>query len=241
KHQEDGTFQVGEGDTLPLNQFLTSAIFTDQQQRREKILREFLKKKNIWQDSDQVVMMAWSKPLDLGIKVNPIEKHVGSALLVIPLQLEPTPPGSKVLIPGPLVPYRRILDNLVIAPTFEYRGKAEMHLRFQLPKEVLPLKVEEVRLRARVTAPSRRVTFSGMDGKNLVDLLKVESPLDPINLKISDPKFLQVDEKGGLHFQLSFTGILDGNQNDQVDFQRNQPWQIEYLELEVLGQNVANK
>jgi hypothetical protein len=110
-----------------------------------------------------------------------------------------------------------------------------MHLRFQLPAEVLPLKVERARLVVKINAPSRRVTIAGLTPGDLVDQHQVESPLDPIRLDITEPRWLALDAEGGLHLNLNVSDPVGNRQAKREDTLVRQRWNIEYLELEVTG------
>jgi hypothetical protein len=164
----------------------------------------------------------------------PEARTAGSALLVIPLRLERPAPGARITIPGPLVSCRQIIDTGSIRLTPGATHDSDMHLRFQLPRAVLPFKVEQARLVVKIDAPLRRVTISGRTDGGLVELHHVDSPLDPIHIEIGDERFLHVDEQGGLHINLSVRGEPNGGARPQ-DAQSDGKWTIEYVELEIIG------
>jgi hypothetical protein len=137
-------------------------------------------------------------------------------------------PGTRVTVPGPLVPYRRIRDGLSSPPTLESEQPADMHLRFQVPAAVLPLKVERARLVARVNAPGRRVTLAGRAGEQVAALHAEDSPLEPVSADITEERLLRLDEGGGLNVNLSLGEAPGG-------IAGSQKWTIEYIELEVVG------
>jgi hypothetical protein len=155
---------------------------------------------------------------------------------VIPLLLERPAPGTRVTVPAPLVPYQRILSGGPVRPVLESNQAIAMQLRFQLPAALLPLKVEQARLVAKINAPSRRVTVSGLpaDGKP-VAFPPVESPLDPVAVTITDEPLLRPDEEGGLHLELAVSDTLGGGQAGPKAPQMDEKWTIEYVELEVIG------
>jgi hypothetical protein len=158
----------------------------------------------------------------------------------MPMQLERTTPGVQVTIPGPLVGCRRILEHGPVRVTMESTRSIDMHLRFQLPPSVLPFKVEQARFYTKIDAPSRRVTIASRRGDDLAELHRVESPLDPLRIDLVEERFLQLDEEGGLHLNLSVSDLLDrrGRENDIT--QQDLNWTIEYLELEIRGQTIPN-
>jgi hypothetical protein len=225
----DGTFRAGGPDVLPNGQFVAGALLSDRQQRRQEMYRELLKRPEISPREGRSVLMAWAEPLEMPFALVPDARTTGTALLVIPLRLERPVAGERVTIPAPLVACRRVLEGARTRPTLESDQAADMHLRFQLPPTVLPLRVERARLACKVNAPGRRVTISGRAGEQLVELHRAESPLDPIRVEIVDERLLRPDDEGGLHLNLDISAPLGSGPRG------NEKWTIEYLELEVVG------
>ena len=139
-------------------------------------------------------------------------------------------------VPGPLIPYRRVITEGLVAPTLNAHTGTAMHLRFQLPAEVLPLKVERARLTAKINAPSRRITVAGQVDGGRIEIHRALSPLDPIRLEIDEERLLHLDEEGGLHLHLVISDLLGDVQEGQDSSQKLDEWTIEYLELDVTGQ-----
>jgi hypothetical protein len=226
--QPDGRFRSASADVLPPGLFLADAVLTDEQQRRQEVYREFLRKPR-WDRSDgHPLLMAWAKPIDAGFRIVPDGRLVGTALLVIPLRFTRPEKGSHVTIPAPLVSWQRVLPGGLGKPVLDSTSEADQLLRFQLPFESLPLKVERARLTAKVEAPSRRITIAaGGDGQQVV-LHQVESPLDLVRVDIVDSRLLQLDEQGGL--------VLNVRINDPpLAGGTPQKWRIEYIDLEISG------
>jgi len=232
----DGKFSVQSQDVLPAQQFLASAVLNDQQQRRQELYRALLKRSSADKGQGSPMLLAWARPLDMHFALAPEARAVGSALLVMPLQWEPTPAGAHVHIPGPLIAYRRDLDGVLVRPTFEASQPTDMHLRFQLPAAVLPLTIERTKLLAKIDAPNRAITVSGQaDGKH-VEIHRVASPLDPLRIDIADPRLLHLDADGGLHLHVSISDRLSKEgKGEKGAVPGNEKWTIEYLELEVDG------
>src|SRR5206468_9058629 len=110
---------------------------------------------------------AWARPVELGLDLTPggaggpAFRATGDALLVAPLRLERPAAGERVTVPAALVSCRRVAGRGLVPLPREFNQAADVRLRFQLPAEVLPLRVERVRLLARFEAPGRRLTLSG--------------------------------------------------------------------------------
>jgi hypothetical protein len=227
--QPDGSFRAGSEEALPNDQFLATALLTDRQQKRQEMYREFLKGREAARPEQRHLLLAWAEPIDLGFQLAPPEaRTVGDALLVMPLQLERPEPGARVVVPGPLLSVRRLMDTGPTKPTLWSATATDMHLRFQLPAAVLPLEVEKARLFLKITAPWRRVTVVSTAGGAPVEIQHVESPIDPLRIDIDDPRLLRLDE-GSLHLQLT---IGDAAPNATA---KEKTWTIESLDLEVTG------
>jgi hypothetical protein len=220
---------------LAPGQFLAAAVLSDRQRRRQEVYREFLKRPPGGRSDSRDFLLAWAKPLDMHFTLAPEARTVGDALLVIPVRWERPAPGARISIPGPLVACRRILDGRSVRPSLEGSQGIDMHLRFQLPTEALPLKVEQARLSVKIDAPLRRVSISGQTDGGLVELRHVESPLDPIHVEIGEERYLRLDEHGGLHFHLSVGKENESSGPGSRDAKLNRKWTIDYVELEVVG------
>lgn len=267
----DGTFRAGSGDILPQRHFLAGTLLTDLQQRRQELYRllldpetrEAAKASGASRDhlsltgkaaarhlEGKSVLLAWAKAADTHFDLVPEARHAGSALLVVPMSFERPPPGSRVTIPGPFVAFQRVRNGLPMRLTTEGRQEVDMHLRFQLPPEVLPLAVARARLNFRVDAPSRRVRVSALpDGKEDGERAEVYSglsPLDPVRVEITDPRLLRLDEAGGLHLTLELRnaakpgGKAPAGKKSRpggltVTPAEDEKWTIHYLEVEVAG------
>ncbi|HLJ94998.1 MAG TPA: hypothetical protein VKU02_17615 [Gemmataceae bacterium] len=238
----DGSFRAGPSDVLPKGEFLTEAVLSDRQQKRQAIYRAFLKRSGagLAQGGDNVVL-AWAKALDLPFHLEPEARRVGSALLVVPLQLERSAPGTAVSIPGPFISCQRIVDAGPIRLVMEGKVNMDMHLRFQLPREVLPFKAERARLTLKIDAPSRRVTIAGLQDSQATPLRSVDSPLDPLRLDITDERLLHLDAEGGLHLNVTIGNTFQGKSEAAAPQQVTEKWTIDYLELDVSGRTKSDE
>jgi hypothetical protein len=225
----DGTFRVGAGDALPAGQFLASPLLSDRQQRRQDLYRAFLARRDAQRREAHTVLLAWASPLETHFTLVPDARTVGHALLVVPLRLERPEPDTPVTIPGPLVTCRRVSLGGLIPLTRQSGSAAEMHLRFQVPVEALPLAIDRARLRARIDAPGRRITIAGPPGKP-VELHRLDSPQAPLRVALTDADLLRLDEEGGLHLTLRVSEPLAAGQNGP-----SEKWTIHYIELEIAG------
>jgi hypothetical protein len=231
----DGTFRTGPRDVLPAGEFQTGAVLSDRQQRRRDLYRELLDPAAPARAAP--VLLAWADPTDMPFTLIGDGRKAGYALLAVPLRLERTGPGTKVVLPGPLVPFRQGVTGKRLRLRNPEDLGANFSLRFQLPEVVLPLEVERVQLTVKANAPGRKVSVAarsdGARGK-AVPLHAVESPLDPVRVEITDRRFLRPDAEGALHFDLTVGNLAEGTK-------LKAKWTIEYVELEVEGRTAAEK
>src|SRR5262249_41644750 len=108
--QSDGAFSARTQDVLPLGQYLAGALLSDQQQRRQDLYREFLKRPATGRGETRPMLLAWGKAIDMRFSLASDARTAGSALLVVPLRLVCPAPGSSITVPGSLVPYGQIID-----------------------------------------------------------------------------------------------------------------------------------
>jgi hypothetical protein len=225
--QTDGSWRADSKDVLAPDLFLPNAVLTDEQQRRQELYRELLNKQRKERGVARPVLLAWAKPIDAGFHLVRDGRTVGTALLVVPIRFDRPEPGSRVAIPAPLVTWQRVLPGGLGKPTFDSVSQADQLLRFQIPVVALPLKIERVRLTAKIDALSRRVTISAGPEGSRTELHRAESPLDLIRVEIADPRLLQQDEQGGLYLNVHI--------NDPSTLGTPQEWRIEYIDLEITG------
>jgi hypothetical protein len=237
----DGTFSAGSQDLLPPGQFLASALLLDRHQRRQELYRDFLKRPAQGRLAGRNFLLVWAEPIAMHFTLAPEARLAGDALLIVPLELERPVPGARVTIPAPFIPYRRIIERGAIRPLLDSHQSIDMHLRFQLPETVLPLKVERARLVAKIDAPWRRVTIAGRADSGIVEVRRVESPLDPIRVDITEDRLLRLDEEGGLHLNVALSDLLQAHEAGQGGLPASERWTIEYLELEVTGRVEDNQ
>jgi hypothetical protein len=233
--QPDGAFQASSADILPKGQFLASALLSDQQQRRQDLYRSFLRQTGSTSGEGRTRLMAWAEPIDTHFALVSDARTVGTALLLLPLRLERSAPGARVTIPGPFIASRRILTNGPARIPATCNLGMDMRLRFQLPAEVLPLRIEQARFTFRIDAPSRRIAVAGVAEGNLIELQVVESPLDPVRVEIKDARLLHLDAEGGLPLQFAISDPIKSGASESGTAQPDAKWSIEYLELEVIG------
>lgn len=234
----EARFSAGSADALATGKFVVGTLLNDQQQRRQEIYRRFLKRSAAESLSGPPVLMAWADPLELPFHLAKDARMVGTALVSVPLQFERTPPDTRVTIPGPLVAVRRLLDTKLARVVYDSSQVAEQHLRFQLPASVLPLQVEGARLLLKIDGHAGRITIAGRADGAFVELERADDPLGPLQVNITEPRFLHVDADGCLHLRVTVEPLKGGN-SGAANGDAPLNWILEYLELEVVGRTAA--
>jgi hypothetical protein len=225
--------EVKATEMLGANDFLASTTLTDRQQRRLQLAREFVKADEFRLLKNDTVLLAWADPVSTPFNRSSTAKRTGEAMLLIPVEYQRPKPGDRITVPASCIGFTRLVEEkLPIALVRESDRPLDGHFRFQLPRELLPLKLEQARFTIRLEAASRRVILSEGANKRGAELYRSESPLDVIRVEIDRTSALKLDSEGGLHLHLSISDLLETN----PDPERLKPsWKIDFLELEVTG------
>lgn len=239
---EAGRFSSGNDDTLAPGQFLTASMLSDEQRRRREVYNL------MFQDDDdrspypsQPTLLFWSDPLDLGFQMLEGAEQNGSALVSMPLQLTRPQEGTRVVVPGPFVTYRSV--GAETAATFDARKRrwsdpflegVDTTLQFQLPVELLPIQLENVTLTVDINAPSRELQITSVTEGPPVILDSRQSPLGRLTFEI-DGDDVQVNHAGELMLGINVADEKDENSNVILDPSEAQFWQINDVQLEVVG------
>lgn len=176
-------------------------------------------------------LLAWAQLMPTGFELPAAEKSLGEALISIPLAIERPKAGTKVAIPSAFLPYRflRTRSGRFVTP-FDPQNRTWLGLttggsaltRFQLPRQLLPMRIEQAKFTLDITCPGRtievRVDRGGksevlVTRENFTGVLEVDLPADA----------MQPDADGGVHVTVSAS---DGAQT---------MWQMRDVKLEVKG------
>ena len=241
--QEDGSFLSGPDRVLAKNQYIGDALLSDKQRRRQQIYQKLLTYKRGTLFPSAPMLLAWADPLDLKFSFPDTTRSVGSALLSIPLTIQPTPPDTHIQIPSAFLVFRSTggPNNQSASSAYsnlngewiKSRRASRSHFRFQLPAEVLPIQLDRAQLTMHIDASSREVSVNGVLGETVTPLKTISSPVGRITVDIDQAAGLELDEKGGLT-----VGIYVGDhekKSEDIDEDESSFWQFNALQLEVSG------
>jgi hypothetical protein len=232
----DGAFSAQNQDLLPRGQFLASTVLSDRQQRRETAYRQLYARTQARESADQTIFLAWAEPPEAPFDLGSEAHLVSSALLALPLQWEHSPAGTRLTIANAFIPYERILLGKPVEPILDSRTGVDMRLRFQIPRSVLPLQVEQARLDVKIRASRRHFTVTGFAADRPSKLLDTESPVGTLQVNITEEALLHLDKDGGLYLGVAVGDLPAGDAAEGTEAR----WAIEAIELEVTGRTLPN-
>ena len=249
--RNDGGFSAANEDVFAPGQFLEGALWTDEQNRRARILQMLLKNPLRQEFPAAPQLLFWTDPWDLGFQFDDGQNLLGAALVALPLHWERPPPGTQVTIPAPLLPYRATAGPDGLVPgLWDYRKRrwqekslpSATWLRFQVPPMLLPVEVERARVSLEVSGPVGKLEIAGLGQKDggQKGAVPLRSPwIDPwgkLSLEITQADLLPISADGGLLLRVS-AGDPERpqlTQPDPADSSKTVTWKIESLSLELV-------
>jgi hypothetical protein len=219
-------FTAGPSNQLAPGQFLAAEVLSEAQRHRQAVYRELLDQR-VWpRYPARPTLLVWAAPLDLGFTFVEGARRSGAALLAIPLALDRPAPGTVVKIPAPFLPYQPLTgDGLTLLHDPKHNdwvgpraAPARAVLRVQVPRELLPLRVERAVIDADVSAPGRPFEVSA--GPTV--LATRSGPTGRVRIEIDNPDALRPDAGGAIDLGLA-VGAGPGE------------WRINDLQIELTG------
>jgi hypothetical protein len=160
------------------------------------------------------------------------------------VEVERPAPGTGVLIPAPFLPYQGVDFTLLYDPK---KGAwvsartlpAKTMLRFQVPRELLPLQIDRATVSVDVSAPGRPLEILAGLGRDEVLATRV-SPRGRLRIQIDRPEVLQPDAAGGVYLGIAVgdSGQAGGQTARLGEVELRQTvaeWAINDLRLELAG------
>src|SRR5262249_15223192 len=154
--------------------------------------------------------LTWAAPADLGFTFPEHARRTGVALVAVPLEVERPAPGTGVLIPAPFLPYHGVpgdqfallYDPQTSAWVSSRTPPARTMLRFQVPRELLPLQIDRATVAVDVSAPGRplEILAGGRRGEVLATRA---SPVGRLRIEIDRPDVLRPDAAGGVYLGIA--------------------------------------
>ena len=241
---DQGGFAAGPDRVLTPGRFIDDALLSDDQRRRQGIYRQLLAAPDAGRSADYPVVWGWAEPLDVKFAFSEGARRVGSALWSVPLEIERTPPGTRVVIPSPFVNFRSIKgpDGKISAAYSnpmrqwaEIRVSTTLWLRFRVPEPVLPIELDGAVMTIEMNAPTRPVEVLGFAGSETVTVRSVNGPMDMFSADVRRTELLELDEGGGLLLAVRVGRSDAAGTSAGLAEHEGSSWQIESIRLELSG------
>jgi hypothetical protein len=243
----DGTFIARPEQVLAADQYTASALLSDEQRRRQDVLRKFLDPADALEFPRQTSLLFWCRPPDAGVTFPEGFDIAGSALALAPLELRRTPPKSSFQLPATFLPVSLVPSKSGISNAYNPRTgewvtgltiPTEAALRFALPEQVLPCRLERGVLTVRVNAPSRELSLWAHGDSQPVLVRKVRNPNGVLQFDLGE-EHLALDPQGGVTLTVAISTTLGSSNaakpSGQLPGFDNTTWQIDYVRLTVAG------
>lgn len=245
--QATGEFVALASNVFSRDQFLDAQLLDDEQARRRQVLQKLLRNPQRRDFPAQPVVMGWTPARNTGIDVGNEYHTVGSALSILPLQIERPADGTEFIVPAPLLPFRSVArpdgrpsSQIYDSRRNEWRESASFStvwLRFQVPTELLPMVSRRGQVNVQLSGPIGRLELLGLNDGKQRSLGTQIDPVGTVSFEITDSAALQLAENGSLRLGL--------NIGDQSRPELTQPsggdgkpnyWRIDNLSLTLWAQ-----
>ena len=256
-----GTFHAGPNDILSETEFLSGAMLSDEQQRRQTIYRKILAPRHGKIYPLRPTLFVWGDSQSLGLTTPDLFQQSGATLYAVPLDIGRTLPKQPFLIPPTFIrttnaAVKRGASSVYNPRTGGWLKSATLptqsFFRFVLPREVVPCVVRSVEITLKIHAPSRTVELTGSKGGRQVVVETRASPSGVLTFTVDDPKLLELDATGGLQFGVTVSATKaqaaraaaldqprDANDPDKAnDSFEYSTWQIDYLRIQAIGETL---
>ncbi|NNM86614.1 MAG: hypothetical protein HKL96_12765 [Phycisphaerales bacterium] len=172
---------VGPGQILPSGQFVVTAVLSQQDRWRSDVLRALTRHEHYARPT----LLAWSSRVASPIRLAGLDRNLSQSLVELPLRIHHTPANTNVVVPWPLLHYTLAAGPGQRSPAlvFDQRNHkwighlsmpADVFVRFQLPRQILPIRLTSVNVTLDIVAsgrPVRLALFS--EGKPAVVIRRV--------------------------------------------------------------------
>jgi len=166
-----------------------------------------------------------------------------AALVVAELTIDPTPAGGRFRIPATFLRPQPVTGEMGRSAAFDARTgqwirgltrPTETLLRYQLPPQVLPCRLDSVRFEIRATAPGRVLSVAPVVDGQPGEALRIADPAGVSVMEIPGAQ-LRTDARGGLTFRIAIGAAERPATDKDDDTELTDTWQIDHVRLSVDG------
>ncbi len=236
----DSSFTVPETTRAIGQSWLSEQLVNDEQMRRDMIYQSLAKSKMIDRYPSYPCLMGWTKLWESPFQWNMPREERGSALVMLPVRLQPVASGTTVTVPHYLITTHSFIKPGVRSTAWDsdhgrWRDETTISttvpLQFYLPEQVQPFQASEIVGEIQLRAPQREVRISSKASGEV--LLEQVSPMTTFPFRSSDPKFLADAADGIIELQVHIGEDLT---QTNVDFSsRVSAWTVDYCRIHVRG------
>lgn len=237
-----GTFACGPGDELVGTQFLPGVLLSERQRRRQAVYQCLLSEEFL---PERPRLYFWADLFLEGMAFPEQIRQAGAMLAAVPVKIQRSPPGHRVHIPAAFLPYRAVMaGDAPHASAYDNHARqwvalrlpAETWLRFQVPAEVLPLRIEQAWLVMELDVPGRRVEILGREGGEVVVLGGRQSPLGKVRFTLDRREALGLDARGRMFLGIRVGPDAPASDAPGVAVATGAAWKIASVALEIAGE-----
>ena len=227
--------QVGNGD-----RWIAGTLITDEQMRRVEIYRSIFEKNKGFESRNRRTLYGFTDLWQGGPTWDHTLINRGTALVSMPIRLIRPEPGSEVLIPHSLMSAEALHDENRRTTAFNAdTGRwikdtpiaATARVRYRVPAEILPFKIDSLSIELMVNAPQRTFTLSRVSENKVTEIVRIEGPSNPWSRTFTDQAELPSPEDGYVDFQLEVSSRTGAN----AGFEQVVNWGIEYVRVYANG------
>jgi hypothetical protein len=252
--QAGGEFRVPYAGVLASEQYLASGLVSDEQNRRGQTYAQIVPALFRENDRARPLVMFWAEPRDAVWRFDASRRLIGASLVALELQLERPVAGTAIRLPPPFLPFRGVVrpDGNPSSPLWDHHrlewleqtSPAEAWLRFQIPVELLPLKLTRAKVVIQVVGPMGKLEISSYRAREggrreAVSLKTWHQPVGMLPaLELTEPDLLGLDAEGGFILGLTAGKVDQPHEAPASGDESLKPaaWRIERLSLELSGE-----
>ncbi|MEL6105816.1 MAG: hypothetical protein AAFU85_07265 [Planctomycetota bacterium] len=247
---EGASFRANATDRLPKNQYYSDSLISDQQQSRQRYLRELLATPDEQPFGQQLSMLVWSDPIHVGNQYDERFTQIGSSLIQMPIRIIPPKPGSDFIIPTSFIRTDAVDISGAFSTVFNVRTgewlpeltkPTEAVLIYRFPRELGNMTLRRVDLDAQVSAPGRNLRVKSFQDGNWKTVVERRSPIGRYQWTIEDADALRLEPDGSLRLvvQITESENVESMRADQLDARAiagdSTTWKIDFLHLTATG------
>lgn len=231
----DGEYTAG-GD-----RWTVDTIVTDEQRRRAAIYSElFASTERL--DVPVRTLCGWTDLWSDGPQWSTNLERRGTALVMMPIQIETPQVGSLIKIPSSLVSIQHASTQKV-SPIFnQTTGKwisestlsTAADFAFVLPPEAVPLELSSIAIDWDVKAPRRHARLLYLDGGEAIELVQLDEPSIPWKATFQDARLLKTFMDGRLELRIEIKGGEELTTSEKGFVS----WQIKHLRVSASGRTL---